>query len=62
MSEQGTFEVPAQVNADQAMLSLMAMAESFRNGKPHRYKMAIKCVMVNILSGIALLVNKGSNF
>ena len=37
---------PSEVNADQALFSLMAMAETFRNSKNPNYKMAIKCVMV----------------
>lgn len=42
------FIVPQQVNADQAVLSLMAMAETFRIAKIPKFKMAIKCVLVKI--------------
>jgi hypothetical protein len=38
---------PAGVNADQALLALMAMSESFRGSKLPNYKMAIKCAMVS---------------
>ena len=45
-ANQQCFPNPPEVNPDQAVLSLMAMAESFRVAKPPRYKSAIKCVMV----------------
>lgn len=38
------------VNVDQAVLSLMAIAENFRSAKVPRYKMAIKCALVNTAS------------
>lgn len=34
------------VNLDQAVLSLMAIAETYRSAKIPRYKMAIKCALV----------------
>ncbi|KAI1728310.1 cohesin loading factor domain-containing protein [Ditylenchus destructor] len=36
---------PPGINPDEAVVSLMAMAECFRTTKPPKYKMAIKCVM-----------------
>jgi len=36
---------PHGVNVDQALFSLMAMAETFRSSKNPNYKLAIKCVM-----------------
>lgn len=49
-ANQQCFPNPPEVNPDQAVLSLMAMAESFRVAKPPRYKAAIKCVMVGLQS------------
>lgn len=43
------FSVPNQVNADQAVLSLLAMAEAFRIAKIPKYKMSIKCILVSLL-------------
>lgn len=50
------FPVPQQVNADQAVLSLMAMAENFRIAKIPKYKMAIKCVLVNFCIIVLIII------
>jgi hypothetical protein len=40
--------LPPNVNADEAVLRLMALAEGFRTRRVPKYKLAIKCLMVGI--------------